>query len=67
MLIKAQKKCIKEKAGDINQRTVIRLGDVQDGSFRAEKIEKEHSNDNFEHVVSRDFVTFVELDTSTQP
>ena len=67
MLVKAQKKCIKEKAGDINQRTVIRLSDVQDGSFRAEKIEKEHSNDTFEHVASRDFVTIFELDPSTQP
>ena len=45
----------------------MRLGDVQDGSFRAEKIEKEHSNDTFEHVVSKDFVTFFELDLSTQP
>ena len=44
----------KRKEKKTNQRTIRGPGEVQEGSFRAEKILKEASNDNFEESAIND-------------
>ena len=49
----------REKKGKkTNQRTIRGPGEVQEGSFRAEKILKEASNDNFEESAINDLKIF---------